>query len=42
MTHLRVALLAAALLIGLGAAAQAQMIVGPAAGPGPAAPCGAR
>jgi hypothetical protein len=38
MTHLRVALLAAALLIGLGAAAQAQMIVGPAAGPGPAAP----
>jgi len=38
MTHLRVALLAGALLIGLGAAAQAQMIVGPAAGPGPAAP----
>jgi hypothetical protein len=38
MTHLRVALLAAALLIGLGEAAQAQMIVGPAAGPGPAAP----
>ncbi|HEV2956529.1 MAG TPA: hypothetical protein VGX95_10455 [Xanthobacteraceae bacterium] len=37
MTHSRVALLAAALLIGAGTAS-AQMIVGPAAGPGPAAP----
>jgi hypothetical protein len=35
MTHSRVALLAAALLIGPGTAALAQMIVGPAAGPGP-------
>lgn len=35
MTHPRVALLAAALLLGPGAAAYAQMIVGPAAGPGP-------
>jgi hypothetical protein len=38
MTYPRVALLAAALLIGPGATAQAQMIVGPAVGPGPAAP----
>jgi hypothetical protein len=38
MTHARVALLAAALLIGPGTAARAQMIVGPAVGPGPAAP----
>jgi hypothetical protein len=38
MTTPRVALLAAALLIGPGATAQAQMIVGPAVGPGPAAP----
>ena len=35
MTHSRVALLAAALLVGLGSAALAQMIVGPAAGPPP-------
>jgi hypothetical protein len=35
MTHARVALLAAALLIGPGTAALAQMIVGPAAGPPP-------
>jgi len=35
MTHLRVSLLAAVLLIGPAAAANAQMIVGPAAGPGP-------
>ncbi len=35
MTHPRVALLAAALLLGPGTAAYAQMIVGPAAGPGP-------
>jgi hypothetical protein len=35
MTHPRVALLAAALLIGPGTAGQAQMIVGPAAGPAP-------
>ena len=35
MTHHRVALLVAALLIGPGAAAYAQMIVGPATGPGP-------
>ena len=35
MTHARVALLAAALLIGPGTAALAQMIVGPAVGPGP-------
>jgi len=35
MTHPRVALLAAALLIAPGTAALAQMIVGPAAGPGP-------
>jgi hypothetical protein len=40
MTHSRVALLAAALLIGTGTAALAQMIVGPAAGPGPAPPPG--
>jgi hypothetical protein len=38
MTHPRVALLTAALLIGTGTAAYAQMIVGPAVGPGPAAP----
>jgi len=38
MTHSRVALLAAALLIGTGTAGYAQMIVGPAVGPGPAAP----
>jgi hypothetical protein len=38
MTHPRVALLAAALLIGTGTAAHTQMIVGPAVGPGPAAP----
>jgi hypothetical protein len=38
MTHPRVALLAAALLIGTGTAAHAQMIVGPAVGPGPTAP----
>lgn len=38
MTHARVALLAAALLIGPGTAVYAQMIVGPAAGPRPAAP----
>jgi hypothetical protein len=37
MTHPRVALLAA-LLISTGTAAYAQMIVGPAAGPGPAGP----
>ena len=36
MAHSRVALLVAALLIGPGTAALAQMIVGPAAGPGPA------
>jgi len=41
MTHSRVALLAAALLIGPGTAALAQMIVGPAAGPGQAPPPGA-
>ena len=35
MTHSRVALLAAALIVGLGSAALAQMIVGPAAGPPP-------
>ena len=35
MTHSRVALLAAALLIGPSTAVFAQMIVGPAAGPGP-------
>ena len=35
MTHPRVALLAAALLLGPGTLAYAQMIVGPAAGPGP-------
>src|SRR5262249_56228302 len=35
MTHPRVALLAAALLLGPGTVAYAQMIVGPAAGPGP-------
>jgi hypothetical protein len=35
MTHPRVALLAAALLLGPGTAAYAQMIVGPATGPGP-------
>jgi hypothetical protein len=35
MTHARVALLAGALLLGPGTAAYAQMIVGPAAGPGP-------
>jgi len=35
MTHPRVALLAAALLLGPGTTAYAQMIVGPAAGPGP-------
>ena len=35
MIHSRVALLAAALLIGPGTAALAQMIVGPATGPGP-------
>ena len=40
MTHSRVALLAAALLIGPGTAALAQMIVGPAAGPAPAPPPG--
>src|ERR1051326_3447744 len=34
-THTRVALLAAALLIGPGTAVLAQMIVGPAVGPGP-------
>ena len=38
MTHPRVALLAAALLIGPGTAAFAQMIVGPSVGPGPAPP----
>jgi hypothetical protein len=38
MTHSRVALLAAALLVGTGTAGYAQMIVGPAMGPGPAAP----
>lgn len=38
MRHSRVALLAAALLIGPGTAALAQMIVGPAAGPGPTSP----
>ena len=38
MTHPRVALFTAALLIGTGTAAYAQMIVGPAVGPGPAAP----
>jgi hypothetical protein len=38
MTHARVALLAAALLIGPSTVALAQMIVGPAVGPGPAAP----
>jgi len=37
MTHSRVALLAAVLLIGPGTAALAQMIVGPAAGPAPPA-----
>jgi hypothetical protein len=41
MTHSRVALLAAALLIGPGTAALAQMIVGPAAGPTQAPPPGA-
>jgi hypothetical protein len=41
MTHSRVALLAAALLIGPGTAALAQMIVGPAAGPAQAPPPGA-
>lgn len=40
MTHSRVALLAAALLFGPGTAALAQMIVGPAAGPGQAPPSG--
>jgi hypothetical protein len=35
MTHTRVALLAAALLLGPGTAGHAQMIVGPSAGPGP-------
>jgi hypothetical protein len=40
MTHSRVALLAAALLIGPTAAASAQMIVGPAAGPGQGPPPG--
>ena len=40
MAHSRVALLVAALLIGPGTAALAQMIVGPAAGPGPAPPPG--
>ena len=40
MSYSRVALLAAALLIGPGTAALAQMIVGPAAGPGPAPPPG--
>src|ERR1700738_3909819 len=38
MTHPRVALLTAALLIGTGTAAYAQMIVGPAGGPGPGGP----
>jgi hypothetical protein len=38
MTHPRVGLLAVALLIGTGTAGYAQMIVGPAAGPAPAAP----